>query len=65
MSRSCPIPTCSNTRARGNAMCTSCWLDIPKPVRDAYWATKPHSDERRAALLEIYRTAIKEQQTHA
>lgn len=54
--RTCPIEGCPNTRRAGQAVCATCWRQVPRPLIRAFNATRPYGDERRAALLEIYRS---------
>lgn len=56
--RRCLLPTCREARRQGDAFCIEHWNSVPQAMRNAFWDTRPHSNERRGELLKIVRWLI-------
>ena len=55
----CMLPGCSTAKDEDFAMCFWHWGRLPSDLVEAYWDTKPYSNERRGMLLEVFRWALK------
>jgi len=53
--RLCCHPTCQEPTKTGQLMCRSHWFGLPKPLRDAIWATWRSKD--RVSWLKNVREA--------
>jgi len=51
-----PCPACEKGSKRpGQVLCRACWRGLPRHLRDRFYATRPHSNQRRQAVLDVYR----------
>ena len=55
----CMLPGCTNSKSPDHAMCGTHWGRLPADVREAFWATRPHSNERRYQLMQVFRFALR------
>lgn len=55
--RRCLRRSCDRGRAQGQVFCGVCWAGLPQDLRDEFYATRAHSNERRAMLLKVIRWA--------
>jgi len=54
----CMLPGCTAAKDEDWAMCQRHWGRLPSDLVEAYWDTKPHSNERRGMLLKVFRWAL-------
>lgn len=54
----CMLPWCNRAKDHNDAMCRWHWGRLPSDLVEAYWDTKPYSNERRGMLLKVFRWAF-------